>query len=117
MRYSKSHEWVDQQGRIGITNHAQKELGEIVYVELPKVGYKVAAGEQIAVLESTKAAIDLYSPIAGVVVDVNQGLKEHPDWLNSSPEDKGWIVRLSITDTNAYNSLLDKDNYQSYINN
>ena len=99
MYYTKTHEWIEKKegkGRVGMTQKAQKEFGEIVYVELPKVGQPVEAGEQIAVIESTKAAVDLYSPVSGKVIAVNTELLENPGLINTSPEKEGWIFEVSI---------------------
>ncbi|MCH9609341.1 MAG: Glycine cleavage system H protein [Chlamydiales bacterium] len=93
------NEWIDLDGEIatvGITNKAQKELGEIVFVELPKEGYKLQKGDPVAVLESTKAAIDIYSPLSGEIIETNKNLKEFPGKLNDSPEKEGWIFKIKI---------------------
>ena len=103
MYYSKTNEWIDEKkgsGRVGITKSAEKEFGEIVYVELPKIGQVVEVGEQIAVIESTKAAVDLYSPVSGTIEKVNTNLVEHPGLINLSPEKEGWIFELSLKDPN-----------------
>ena len=120
LRYTKEHEWVKvegDKGRIGITDHAQNELTEIVYVELPKVGKKVKKGEQLGVVESVKTVSDVYSPISGDVVEVNAALEDSPQALNSSPYDDGWfaVVRMSnpaeakeLLDAAAYKKTLDE---------
>lgn len=100
MYYSETHEWIDEKegkGRVGITKSAEKEFGEIVYVELPKVGQAVKAGEQIAVIESTKAAVDLYSPVSGTIEAVNTELLDNPGLINTSPEKEGWIFEVALT--------------------
>jgi len=97
-KYTDTHEWIDPEtGEIGISAHAQKELGDIVYVELPTLGATVRKGDPLAVLESTKAAADVYAPVSGTVEAVNLDLKEKPEWINQSPLEKGWIARLQIT--------------------
>lgn len=112
MKYTETHEWLDEEGKVGITQHAQKELGDIVYVELPKVGSIVKAGDQVAVLESTKAAVDVYSPVNGQILAVNERLKEDSGLINTSPENEGWIFRIQFENTEG---LMDKDKYLQMI--
>lgn len=114
MKYSESHEWVlieNETAVVGISKHAQKELGEVVYVELPKVGDVVEAGKEAAVLESTKAAADIYSPLSGTITEVNELVKENPSLLNSSPENEGWIFKIAPSDLSQLDSLLDQSQY------
>jgi len=92
--YTETHEWIDEQGHVGISHAAQAELGEIVYVELPQIGQQLAEGEEAAVLESTKAACDTYSPVAGVVIAVNERLKDDPGLINRSPEQEGFLFQI-----------------------
>lgn len=92
-----SHEWISEDGKVGITKEAQKELGEIVYVELPKVGQEIKKGEEIAVLESTKAAVDIYSPASGRITQVNRALEEDPSLINSTPESDGWLYQIETS--------------------
>jgi len=116
MKYTESHEWVNASGNVatvGITEFAQDELGDIVYVELPEVGQKVSIGEDIAVLESTKAAADVYSPVTGEIAEVNVKLKESPDLINSSSEDEGWIFKVTMTDESELDRYMDKQKYQA----
>lgn len=118
MKYSEAHVWVDIKGNIatiGITTYAQEQLGEIVFVELPKIGRSVAIADEVAVLESTKAAVDYYSPLSGKIVDINIELKEHPEWVNSSPEKNGWIFKLELKDSMEAEDLMDFIDYQGYI--
>jgi len=100
MKFTDSHEWIELEGeetaRVGITKYAQRELGDIVYVELPIVGKEVHAKEQVAVLESTKAATDVYSPLSGTIIEVNIALKKNPELINESPEEKGWIYKICL---------------------
>ncbi len=99
MRYTESHEWIEEKGgkgRVGMTESSQKEFGEIVYVELPKIGQTVVAGEQIAVIESTKAAVDLYSPVSGRIEAINTELLENPGLINTSAEKEGWIFEVAL---------------------
>lgn len=96
---TETHEWIeikDGIATIGVTDFAQKELGAIVYVELPKLGKEVKKGDEIAVLESTKAAADVYSPASGIIIAVNELLKEAPELINKSPEQEGWILKLQL---------------------
>lgn len=110
LKYTESHEWIevnDQVGTVGITDHAQRELGEIVYVELPKIGQEVNSGEEAAVLESTKAAADIYTPVSGTVVAVNEQLIDHAKLVNSSPEEAGWLFQLRLTNLSELEPLLE----------
>lgn len=110
MKYTETHEWY-LDGKVGISKYAQKELGEIVYIELPKVGQKVRAGEEIAVLESTKAALDIYSPISGTIASVNMKLKEDVNLLNQSPEKGGYLFEITPSHPEEIESLLTADDY------
>jgi glycine cleavage system H protein len=114
MKFTETHEWIainNGIGTVGVTDHAQRELGDIVYVELPKVGKQVKKGEEAAVLESTKAAADVYSPASGTIVEVNKSLNETSELVNKSPEDKGWLFKLQIKDADELNDLMEKDVY------
>lgn len=120
MQFTKTHEWVAVEkdvATVGITDYAQKELGDIVYVELPKVGHTVRAEEEIAVLESTKAAVDLYSPLSGEIVAANESLKEFPEKINGSPEQEGWLFKIKVTRPDELKKLLDKKTYLNLIQN
>ena len=115
MKYTESHEWIEVNGKIGtvgITSYAQKELGEVVFLELPIVGSKIKSGEESVVLESTKAAADIYSPVSGIIVKVNEELLQSPEKLNSHPEDSGWLYQIEITNPNELDQLLSKEQYQ-----
>ena len=115
-RYRDSHEWIDPQtGAVGITDHAQHELTDVVFVELPKIGAKVKAGDQIAVVESVKAASDIYAPVAGEVVEVNEVLNSNPALLNTEPHTTGWIFKLKINDAAELNALMDAPAYRQHI--
>lgn len=112
MKFTETHEWIsikDGIGSVGITQYAQKELGDIVYVELPIVGKEVKKGQEAAVLESTKAAADVYAPISGKIVEVNTSLKDTPELVNTLPESEGWLFKLTVTDPKEFDSLLDKE--------
>ncbi len=118
MHYTQSHEWVkvtNSTGTIGVSDFAQKELGDIVYIELPEIGSEIQAGKEIVVLESTKAAADVYAPISGVVEEVNPNLKDHPELINESPGVEGWLIKIKIKDPTELDSLMDEEQYQEYI--
>ena len=117
-RYTKEHEWVTLDGdiaTIGITDHAQEQLGDVVFVELPELNREVVAGEACAVVESVKAASDLYAPLSGKVVETNQAIVDDPALVNSDAEGEGWFFRLEIDDTDAFEALLDEDAYSEYL--
>jgi len=112
MKFTKTHEWIEVingVGIVGVTNYAQSELGDIVYVELPKVGKQVKKGEEAAVLESTKAAADVYSPVSGIIAEVNSLLNEKPELVNFSSEKEGWLFKLTLSDPSEFDALLDVD--------
>jgi glycine cleavage system H protein len=117
-RYTKEHEWVALDGDIatvGITNHAQEQLGDVVFVELPEAGRQVTAGEACAVVESVKAASDLFAPLTGKVVETNSEIIDDPALVNSDAEGEGWFFRLELDDTAAFEALLDEDAYTEYL--
>ena len=114
LRYSKEHEWVRVEGThgtIGITSFASDELGDIVFVELPEVGSSVAQFATFGVVESVKAVSDLYSPVSGSVTEVNDGLRDAPELLNSDPFGEGWIARIELSDPTELDALMDADAY------
>jgi glycine cleavage system H protein len=120
MRYAETHEWIEVDGEIGtvgISAFARNELGEIVYVELPKIGKQVKKGEEAAVLESTKAAADVYSPVSGTIVEVNSGLVEHPEWILHFPEgqaeEQGWLFKLRLSAPNELDALMNQEDYKN----
>ena len=119
LRYAKSHEWlkVENDGTVtvGITDYAQNSLGDITYVQVPKVGATLKAGETFGVVESVKAASDLYAPIAGTVVAVNASLDSAPETINQSPYEKGWMLKMKPADAAAVNSLLDAGAYTQLV--
>lgn len=118
LRYAKSHEWVrlaDGLAVVGISDHAQHELTDVVFVELPAVGRKVRAGESCAVVESVKTASDIYSPIGGEVVEVNTALPANPGWVNTSPYGDGWFFKLRPSAAAEVENLLTGDLYQAQI--
>lgn len=115
-RFSQSHEWVKAGGdtaRIGITDYAQAQLGDVIYVELPKPGTEVAAGAKFGVIESVKAASDLYSPVSGRVKAVNEGLNQAPESVNGDPYEAGWMLELDLTEPPS-GELLDEAAYKSF---
>jgi glycine cleavage system H protein len=120
MKFTDSHEWIEIEkgdiGRVGITNYAQKELGDIVYIELPIRQKKVDAKQEVAVLESTKAAADIYSPVTGTIVEVNEKLNSAPELVNLSPEQEGWIYKIRLSNLSEMDLLMDQDEYQSMLN-
>ena len=116
LRYLKSHEWVKQDGDVvvvGISDHAQDALGDVVYVELPEVDAECQAGDEIAVVESVKAASDIYAPVAGTVVEVNVKLEDSPELVNDAPYADGWFFKIKISDPSAVEGLLTSEQYQA----
>lgn len=114
MKYTETHEWIDLRngtGVVGISHFAQKELGDIVYVELPIVGKHVKKGEEAAVLESTKAAADVYAPVSGTIIEVNTALNKNPELVNTDPENNGWLFKLSLSDAKELDTLMRQDEY------
>ena len=118
LRYMKSHEWVkpeDNIATIGITDYAQSEIQDIVYVELPEVGTQLTHKTEFGVIESVKAAFDLYAPVSGEVIEVNESLLDAPEQVNESPYDDGWFLKIKMTDPSELDALFDADSYQSHI--
>ena len=116
--YTKDHEWVSIEGAVatmGITDYAQEQLGELVFVELPVIGKQVSAHDEIAIVESSKAANDVYSPVTGKVIEVNQELESSPELINEDCYDKGWIVKLQLSDPASGEDLMDSDQYKDYV--
>lgn len=117
--YTKDHEWAlhgsDDVVTIGITDHAQEALGEVVYVELPKVGRELKKHETFGVVESIKAVSDLYSPVAGTVLEVNAAASSDPSLVNRSPYKDGWLVRIKLTDKDSMSDLMNASKYSSYV--
>jgi glycine cleavage system H protein len=119
LKYAKSHEWLklagDGTATVGITDYAQNSLGDITYVQLPKVGATLKAGETFGVVESVKAASDLYAPVGGTVVAINSALDAKPETLNSTPYDDGWMIKLKLTDPSGAEALMDAAAYEKLI--
>ncbi len=119
LHYTKDHEWLRRESdgsfTMGITDHAQHQLGELVYVELPDTGRAMKSGEALAVVESTKAASDVYAPVAGSVVGINPALTTEPELVNADPYGKGWLLRLQAADAGEVTALLDAVAYASLL--
>ena len=116
MRFSESHEWIRSEGdkvTVGITDYAQSQLGDVIYLELPSVGQQLESGGRMGVIESVKAASDLYSPVGGQVAEVNTELKEHPEYVNQDPYGKGWILKFKAVKDNP--KLLDDKAYEAFV--
>ena len=117
LKYSKEHEWIKLEGDIGIigvTDFAQEQLTDIVFVELPDKGRKVEAGKQMAVIESVKSVSDIFSPIDGEVIEVNEKLKDNPEIINKDPYGKGWIVKIKIDNKDSLSGLMSAEDYEKF---
>lgn len=119
LKYAKTHEWARNEGdgtvTVGITDHAQDQLGDLVFVELPEVGASVDAGADCAVVESVKAASDIYSPVSGKISAVNGELEEAPEMVNEEPYGKGWLFKVKMADASQLDALLDADGYNAAV--
>ena len=119
LRYAASHEWarLEEDGSVvvGITDHAQDALGDVVFVELPEVGASVAMGSECSVVESVKAASDIYAPISGEILEVNEALEDAPETINTDPYGDGWMVKIKLSDLSEINDLLSADDYKSLV--
>ncbi len=119
LKYTATHEWVEDQGdgtvKVGITDHAQDLLGDMVYVELPEIGRVVRGGEECAVVESVKAASDVYSPVSGEIIEVNEVLGDGPDLVNKDPFGEGWLFRVQLAESGELGELLDAEAYADAI--
>ncbi len=118
LKYSKEHEWVATEGAvatIGITDHAQDQLGEIVYIELPSVGDKISKDDPFGVVESVKAVSDIYAPVSGTVIEINEDLPESPEIVNEDPYGDGWLVKVRISDADDLADLLDSEEYEQLV--
>jgi glycine cleavage system H protein len=119
LRFTKDHEWLRLEGQtatIGITEHAQGQLGDLVFVELPKVGKELRQGEPAAVVESVKAAADVYAPISGTIIEINEAIVNEPEVVNSDPMGRGWFFKLKVSDPSQFDALMDKESYQAMLN-
>ena len=118
LRYSKEHEWVAPEetvATIGITDHAQEQLGEIVYIELPSIGEKVSKDDPFGVVESVKAVSDVYAPVSGTVLEVNEDLAESPEVVNEDPYGDGWLIKVRVSDPADLDDLMDNEEYAQMI--
>ncbi|EEX40639.1 glycine cleavage system protein GcvH [Vibrio sp. Vb2880] len=119
LKFTDSHEWVRDNGdgtvTIGISEHAQEMLGDVVFVELPEVDSECDAGESFSLVESVKAASDIYAPVSGVIVEVNEDLQDSPELINEQPYDGGWIVKVKLSDAAELDDLKDAEEYLSSI--
>jgi len=118
LRYSKEHEWVSVEGNVatvGITEYAQEELGDIVYVELPEVGEKVVKDDPFGAVESVKAVSDVYAPVSGTVLEVNDALPDNPETINDDAYGDGWMIRVEISDMDDLKDLMTADEYAEYV--
>ena len=116
-KFSKEHEWIEMAGdvgTVGITNYAQEKMGDVVFVELPKVGATAAQNDQIAVVESVKAASEIYAPVAGTITAVNDALVKEPQLVNQSAEDKGWFFKIKIANPQELDALMDAAAYEKF---
>ena len=118
LKYTDTHEWIKIKGntaKVGITDHAQSELTDIVFVELPEVGNEINKGEEICIVESVKSVTEIYAPISGKITNVNKKLEESPEIINESPYDDGWLIEIEISNNSEINDLLDSDSYKKII--
>jgi len=118
LRYTKEHEWVlvdGETGTVGITHHAQSELGDIVYVDMPKIGVTVEVGKSFGSVESVKAVSDIYSPVSGEVIEVNESLASAPEKLNADPHGEAWLVKIRLSSTEELKELMSAAEYQTYV--
>lgn len=118
LKYTEEHEWVlieDDVATIGITDFAQDQLGDVVFVELPEVGDELESGKALGVVESVKAVSDVYSPLSGEVVEINEELPDEPELLNTSPYEDGWMIKLKISDPSELDGLMDASDYQNFV--
>ncbi len=117
-KYTKDHEWIlieNNIGTVGITNHAQESLGDIVFIELPEIGKIVKTGSEVSVVESVKAASDIYSPIDGKIIDINNKLKDDPSIVNQDAENEGWFFKIEISDSIDEDKLMSLEQYNKFI--
>ena len=118
MRFTKDHEWIELEGdvaTVGITAYAAEQLGDVVFVETPEVGRTVKAGDAFAVVESVKAASDVYAPISGEVIEANSGLSEAPETVNAAPEAGGWFAKVKVANAGEVEALMDRAAYEAYL--
>lgn len=117
-RYSREHEWVKVENdlcTVGITEYAQKELGEVVFVDLPEVGHLVNAHDELGSIESVKAVAEVYSPVAGEVVEINEALRDDPQAINDDPHGEGWLVRIRYSSSSDFDDLMSAEDYENFL--
>jgi len=118
LKFSKTHEWAkidNNTATIGISDYAQHSLGDIVFIEMPKVKDKVKAGAQFGTIESTKAASELYSPLSGEVIEINKDLLNNPQWVNESPLERGWMMKIKMDNNSEADNLMDEAAYKDFV--
>ncbi|MGH7273454.1 MAG: glycine cleavage system protein GcvH [Nitrospiria bacterium] len=118
LKFSKDHEWIKVEGKramIGITDYAQNELGDIVYIELPEMGQEVSAMEEITEIESTKTTAPVLAPVSGRIIEMNEELKDSPEWVNEDPYGKGWIAVIDMSDPSEAEELMDHKEYEEFL--
>jgi len=118
LKYTNEHEWARIEGdvaTVGITDYAQESLGDVVYIETPEIGTEVKKGEEFGSIESVKAVSDVFSPISGEIIEVNEELADHPEYINQSPYDKGWIVKIKISKPEEADELMDGTKYEEFV--
>ena len=118
IKYTKEHEWVSLDGEtatIGITDYAQSQLGDIVFVEFPDINSEINQNETFGVIEAVKTVADLFAPVSGEIIEVNSSLEDSPNFINSDPYGSGWIIKIKINDSNEYNGLMSSDVYEEHI--
>lgn len=116
--FTEDHEWISVEGKtgtVGITEHAQEQLGDITFVELPEVGSDYGKGDSVSVVDSVKAASDVYTPVSGSVTEVNTDLEEQPELVNNDAEGDGWLFKLTLSDPSELEGLMDEDGYKSFL--
>lgn len=117
LKFTKDHEWIKVEGDtaiVGISDYAQKQLGDVVFVELPEVGREVSSGDELAVVESVKAASEVYAPVSGEVTEVNEDLEGAPETVNAAPTGDGWFVKMTLSDASELDALMDEAAYTEY---
>ena len=118
IKYTKEHEWISLNGEvamIGITDHAQSQLGDIVFVELPDVDSEINQNDTFGVIEAVKTVADLFAPVKGLIIELNSSLEDSPDLINSDPYGAGWIIKVKVSDSNQYDDLMSSDEYEEFI--
>jgi len=118
LKYTETHEWLKLKGdtaKVGITDHAQSELTDVVFVELPEVGKEIKKGEEICIIESVKSVSEIYAPVSGKIVNVNKKLEDEPEIINKNPYDEGWLVEIKVKDKSEVDKLLDAKSYKKMI--